>query len=48
VRGKDVDRLFLSAGDGDGDAIEHQPSRGRDRRRAEAGIVGAGNRPTQL
>ena len=48
VRGKDMDRLFLGAGDGDGDAVEHQPSRGRDRRRAEACIVGAGNPLTQL
>ena len=48
VRGEDMDRLFLGAGDGDGDAVEHQPPRGVDRGRAEIGIAGGGNLLAQL
>ncbi len=48
VRGKDMDRLFLGAGDGDGDAVEHQPPRGGDGGRTEIGIAGGGNLLTQL
>ena len=43
VRRKDVDCFLLGPGDRNGDAVEHQPSRGLDRRHAEIFIVGAGN-----
>ena len=43
VRREDVDRFFLGAGDRNGDAVEHQPPRGLDRRRAEIVKVGGGD-----
>ena len=48
VRRKDVDCFFLGAGDRNGDAVEHQPSRGLDRRLTEIFVVGAGNSFAQL
>lgn len=48
VRRKDVDCFFLGAGDRNGDAVEHQPSRGLDRRLTEIFVVGASNSFAQL
>ena len=43
VRGEDLDRFFLGAGNRNGDAVEHQTPRGFDRRPTEIGIIDRGD-----
>ena len=48
VGGEDLNRLLLGTGDGNGDAVEHQPPRGGDGGRAEVGIADGDDLLTQL